>query len=126
MRRSLNTPLLSSTSWLFLAMMPYLHFLVIWAFQVRVVALENFMRNLQLEGKAKFQWLTVVNGWVVYNPQREFARLGLHNSNAWRISEANINYEICDTYPRYLVVPKRISDEQLAAAAQFRSRGIPA
>jgi type II secretory pathway pseudopilin PulG/rhodanese-related sulfurtransferase len=72
------------------------------------------------------------DGWEVYDMKRDFERQGLQfdNNNTspfWRISDVNANYQICETYPKYLVVPACISDEQLRSCAQFRSKGrIPA
>ena len=64
----------------------------------------------------------VNDGWSVYNPVNELKRLGLPNES-WRISRANDQYQICDTYPRYLGVPKLVSDEEIAEVAKFRSKG---
>ncbi|KAK9880690.1 hypothetical protein WA026_011925 [Henosepilachna vigintioctopunctata] len=56
----------------------------------------------------------------------EMERLQFERS-LWRISEVNINYEVCSTYPPYLLVPKDIDDEELKKVAKFRSsRRIPA
>lgn len=65
-----------------------------------------------------------VDGWSVYDASREYHRQGIGvGASDWRVSEVNRTYELCDTYPRLLAVPRRITDEQLVAAAQFRSRG---
>jgi hypothetical protein len=39
----------------------------------------------------------------------------------WRFTAANNDYRVCNTYPKMLVVPGRISDEELALASNFRS-----
>ncbi|RZF47301.1 hypothetical protein LSTR_LSTR009792 [Laodelphax striatellus] len=39
----------------------------------------------------------------------------------WRISQANRDFEICKTYPRYLLVPASFTDADLAEVAKFRS-----
>ncbi|XP_018588947.1 myotubularin-like isoform X1 [Scleropages formosus] len=62
------------------------------------------------------------NGWNVYDAKHEFARQGLPNDK-WRITHLNQNYELCDTYPTVLVVPKKATDEDLRKVAAFRSRG---
>ena len=41
----------------------------------------------------------------------------------WRISEANKEYGMCETYPPILGVPTSVSDEALVQASQFRSKG---
>lgn len=38
----------------------------------------------------------------------------------WRMSSANSAYELCDSYPRALCVPRSITDEELRVVAQFR------
>ena len=43
------------------------------------------------------------------------------DSKLWRISEVNKKFDVCATYPEYLIVPKSISDEQLKKIAAFRS-----
>lgn len=69
------------------------------------------------------------NGWNIYNVKQDFARQGLKfdENPHWRLTEVNINYQICDSYPAQFVVPKSITDDQLRACALFRSKGrIPA
>ncbi|KAF0979252.1 hypothetical protein FDP41_001595 [Naegleria fowleri] len=88
---------------------------------------------------------TFVNGWQVYDLVKEFTRQGVfvstiatnaslaHRqiktppSNAkqphWRICTLNQGYKICDTYPSQFLVPCNLSDEEVKAAAEFRSRG---
>lgn len=61
------------------------------------------------------------DGWRVYDPVTEYKRQGIPNT--WRISRVNESYELCDTYPSLLVVPKNASDEYLRHVAGFRSRG---
>jgi myotubularin-related protein 1/2 len=63
----------------------------------------------------------VENSWLMYDPHNEFKRMGVPNS-MWRISYANVQYELCDTYPAVLAFPKSVDDESLIAAAPFRSK----
>lgn len=68
----------------------------------------------------------IFDGWNVYVPNEEFARQGVPNSK-WRVTEINSNYEYCESYPHFLVVPASISDEDLKEVFAFRSKGrIPA
>ncbi|XP_045469511.1 myotubularin-related protein 4 isoform X2 [Harmonia axyridis] len=56
----------------------------------------------------------------------EMDRLQFEKS-LWRISKVNVNYEVCPSYPPYLLVPKDIDDEELKKVAKFRSsQRIPA
>ncbi|KAH8686715.1 protein-tyrosine phosphatase-like protein [Ilyonectria robusta] len=71
-----------------------------------------------------------VNGWAVYDPRAEFRRQGISEKlpdRGWRITHINKDYTFCDTYPAFLVVPSKISDNVLKYAREFRSRNrVPA
>lgn len=57
-----------------------------------------------------------------YDPVVEFSRLGiLDGDTSWRMSSANFDYKLCDTYPQLLIMPKAISDEELFIISNFRS-----
>ncbi|CAL4122150.1 unnamed protein product [Meganyctiphanes norvegica] len=57
----------------------------------------------------------------------EVRRLGFDLGGAWRISLANQDYQLCSTYPRKIVVPASINDNNLESVARFRSaRRVPA
>ncbi|KAF3491658.1 protein phosphatase [Arthroderma uncinatum] len=66
-----------------------------------------------------------LNGWDIYDPRKEWARLGVgradHESN-WRISSVNIDYKFSPTYPALLPVPVTISDNTINYAGRYRSR----
>ena len=63
-----------------------------------------------------------VDGWRLYDPIREFKRQDVPNES-WRITKININYDVIDTYPEILAVPKAVSDDDLREVAKFRSKG---
>ncbi|XP_060594323.1 myotubularin-related protein 2-like [Ruditapes philippinarum] len=63
-----------------------------------------------------------INGWTVYDHEAEFKRQGVPNDN-WRISRMNEKYDVIDTYPSLMAVPKQASDDFLKQVATFRSRG---
>lgn len=71
-----------------------------------------------------------MNGWNFYDPKAEFRRQGISEKlpdRGWRITHINKDYTFCDTYPAFLVVPSKISDNVLKYAREFRSRNrIPA
>eukprot|EP01035_Chromulina_nebulosa_P017038 gene17038-22546_t len=55
---------------------------------------------------------------------QEYYRLGILDdtgSDQWRITLANKDYKLCDTYPNALVIPKKITDDELYISAAFRS-----
>eukprot|EP00833_Pecoramyces_ruminatium_P000902 jgi/Orpsp1_1/1174934/evm.model.c7180000052007.2 len=64
------------------------------------------------------------NGWRIYNPVTEYKRLGVGKPDCdWRHTRTNENYELSKTYPNLLFVPKKIKDDTLRYAANFRSKG---
>jgi myotubularin-related protein 1/2 len=73
----------------------------------------------------------MVNGWKVYDVEREFIRQGVlpHPSQQnvtepkWRLCNVNADYKMCDTYTSRFVVPADITDEEIRAVAAFRSKG---
>jgi hypothetical protein len=60
---------------------------------------------------------------IPYDTVTEFARQGIlhENHNLWRLSDVNKSYALCDSYPKVLVVPRNMSDNELAQVATFRS-----
>lgn len=75
-----------------------------------------------------------LEGFNLWDPLREYARVGLVDGHGgelegrgFRVSYANLSYELVPSYPRLLVVPACISDAQLGAIAKYRSSGrLPA
>ncbi|KAG9284011.1 hypothetical protein G9A89_022785, partial [Geosiphon pyriformis] len=71
----------------------------------------------------KPQSLGSSDGWSIYDPEKEFDRMGVGSTTrAWRFSTVNRSYSFCSTYPRTLVVPQKISDNVLTHACKFRSK----
>ena len=66
-----------------------------------------------------------------YDIMKEFNRLSIFDilsvteksekSSLFRISTVNTNYNLCNTYPHTLVVPTKMSDEEIVQSANFRS-----
>eukprot|EP00391_Amoebophrya_sp_Ameob2_P007087 CAMPEP_0178993188 /NCGR_PEP_ID=MMETSP0795-20121207/6563_1 /TAXON_ID=88552 /ORGANISM="Amoebophrya sp., Strain Ameob2" /LENGTH=1215 /DNA_ID=CAMNT_0020685217 /DNA_START=247 /DNA_END=3894 /DNA_ORIENTATION=+ len=82
---------------------------------------------------------TLEAGWALYEPAKEFARLGVPPSAPeglpdvstsaadqslcpWRLSHVNKAYSLCESYPATLVVPKRIPDGMLSQVGSFRKK----
>ncbi|XP_013378996.1 myotubularin-related protein 6-like [Lingula anatina] len=61
-------------------------------------------------------------GWNFFSLESEYLRMGVPNAH-WALTQMNKDYEICDTYPKYLYVPSGVSTPVLIASARFRSRG---
>ncbi|KAG5673821.1 hypothetical protein PVAND_003835 [Polypedilum vanderplanki] len=53
--------------------------------------------------------------------KEELDRLKFDLKGAWRVSNINSDFKLCSSYPKQLIVPACISDETLAAVANFRS-----
>ncbi|XP_065844013.1 myotubularin-related protein 9-like [Oscarella lobularis] len=64
----------------------------------------------------------VRNGWTMFEIEAEFDRMGCP-PNKWRVTKANANYALCETYPKSVIIPKGIEDEGLAKVARFRRDG---
>ena len=64
------------------------------------------------------------NGWSIYDPVREFSREGVTEDNnlGLRFCYANKDFKLCETYPEFLIEPKKISDEELKTASQYRTK----
>ncbi|XP_046608282.1 myotubularin-related protein 3 isoform X1 [Neodiprion virginianus] len=59
--------------------------------------------------------------------QSEVERLKFNLHGTWRISQINVDYKMCPSYPPQLLVPACITDDTLENVAKFRSsRRIPA
>ncbi|CAI5757030.1 unnamed protein product [Candida verbasci] len=70
-----------------------------------------------------------LNGWKIYDPIKEYSRLGLitDKETYWRIANVNQDYKFCPSYPKILIIPSSISDNVLKHAGKFRSKQrIPA
>lgn len=75
-----------------------------------------------------------IDGWNMFSPRLEFERQGLvfiskqemANSgaarNMWQISSVNQDFSFCETYPRQICVPACVTDDQIRAVGEFRSK----
>ena len=73
----------------------------------------------------KFKGKNITNGWKIYDPIIEFSRQGVTEDNdlGLRYCYINKNFQICSTYPEFLIEPKDISDEELKQISTYRSKG---
>jgi len=46
-----------------------------------------------------------------------------NGNRLFRVTDANLNYGLCSTYARYLIVPNEANDELLQKVSAYRSRG---
>ena len=66
-------------------------------------------------------------GWKIYDPEREFARMGAFDNNLYKKLDVNFDYNFCNSYPSILFQPSSITVDELNIVANFRSkRRIPA
>ncbi|XP_054717758.1 LOW QUALITY PROTEIN: myotubularin-related protein 3-like [Uloborus diversus] len=57
----------------------------------------------------------------------EAERMGFDLKSVWKISRVNEDYQLCSSYPPYIIVPTSLQDDELKDLANFRySRRIPA
>ena len=61
-------------------------------------------------------------GWKIYDPEREFARMGAFDNNLYQKLDVNSDYKFSETYPSILFQPSYISVDELNIVANFRSR----
>jgi hypothetical protein len=67
------------------------------------------------------------DGWSFYDPHTEFHRQGVSSDPKWTYTNANVDYQLCDTYPAAIWVPSAFPSDSLATAAGFRSKNrLPA
>ncbi|CAH0486882.1 unnamed protein product [Peronospora farinosa] len=59
---------------------------------------------------------------IRYDPDTEFTRQGAMSHPRWRKCMLNEGYQLCPTYPSFLMVPECLSDEIIKGAAGFRSK----
>ncbi|KAM9973493.1 hypothetical protein ACTFIW_010587 [Dictyostelium discoideum] len=64
-----------------------------------------------------------INGWLIYNSEREYKRMNIKAGSGWRISTINNDFKKCESYPKLIVVPETITDSQLVDVFIFRSKG---
>ena len=64
------------------------------------------------------------NGWDIYSPEKEYLRQGITENNDLNLSitKKNENYQLCSTYPKILVEPSSMTDEDLEKASKFRTK----
>ena len=79
----------------------------------------SFYKNAFLrykEIKKKFE----VDGWKIYNFDKEFKRQGIDFKNTYRILN-NDKFDFCSSYPKKIIVPN-MEDEDIKKCAIFRTK----
>ena len=75
-------------------------------------------------------WMNYVNGWQLYTDiRKEAKRQGIEFEKSdcqFKILD-NSKFQVCQTYPKLLVVPKSMSQDYLVACSKFRTKNrLPA
>uniref|UniRef100_A0A452I1A5 Uncharacterized protein n=1 Tax=Gopherus agassizii TaxID=38772 RepID=A0A452I1A5_9SAUR len=60
-------------------------------------------------------------GWKLVGLNEEYNRMGVPN-NYWQISDVNRDYQVCDSYPTEVYVPKSATAHIIVGSSKFRSR----
>ncbi|KAM9538303.1 phosphatidylinositol-3,5-bisphosphate 3-phosphatase MTMR8 isoform 1-T1 [Guaruba guarouba] len=61
-------------------------------------------------------------GWKLIDLKVDYQRMGIPN-NYWELTDVNKDYEVCNTYPPEIVVPRAASKAVVIGSSRFRSRG---
>lgn len=98
--------------------------------EVQEELVQLFRANKQLPVEKTFAFsyheYYKTDGYTVYDEQKEYERIlgeKLAENNCWRVTLANIDFKLCETYPKFLVVPANVSDGELTEISKFRSKG---
>ncbi|CAD5119202.1 DgyrCDS7837 [Dimorphilus gyrociliatus] len=62
------------------------------------------------------------SSWEVFDLEKDYDRMGIKDSNWFRYDQT-INYALCDTYPRFIYMPKGVSKTLITGTSKFRSKG---
>ena len=75
--------------------------------------------------ESKFLGKNITDGWKIYDPIIEFSRQGITEDNdlGLRYCYINKNFQICPTYPEFLIEPKDITDDELRQSSTYRTKG---
>ncbi|KAK5644181.1 hypothetical protein RI129_008026 [Pyrocoelia pectoralis] len=71
---------------------------------------------------ASFEDIPKTSGWNAFDLKSEYKRMGVPNDH-WCLTMLNKDYELCDTYPKFLYVPSTASTTVLMGSSRFRSKG---
>ncbi|XP_060532058.1 myotubularin-related protein 6 [Cylas formicarius] len=61
-------------------------------------------------------------GWKFFDLQGAYQRMGVPNEQ-WALTDLNMEYELCDTYPKHLYIPASATKSTLLGSSRFRSKG---
>lgn len=76
-------------------------------------------------GKLNREKEELLNGWKAYDIRKEFQRQGIQIDDGSKCLYKwvdNTNWELSPTYPELLVIPSKMSFENLKKCASFRTK----
>ena len=75
--------------------------------------------------KENFLNKNITNGWNIYDPVMEFSRQGVTEENdlGLRYCYINNDFKMCPTYPKFLIEPQDMTDEELKQSSSYRTKG---
>lgn len=93
----------------------------------------NISQESSVLNDSRLKDMILVNRNVIQMYENSYSRIFLKefnrmqfNKKFWRISKVNENFNFCNSYPEYFIVPREMNDESLNNVAGFRySRRIP-
>ena len=62
-----------------------------------------------------------INGWLIYDPILEYKNQEIDIENEFRILD-NKNYTYCSTYPKEVIIPSSLSDEDIRKCTEYRTK----
>ncbi|KAF5279817.1 hypothetical protein FQA39_LY18220 [Lamprigera yunnana] len=92
------------------------------------ITLQQLSQPSNVEDLYCFQYTSSVedipklSGWSFFDLRSEFKRMCVPNDH-WCLTMLNKDYELCDTYPKFLYVPSTASTAVLLGSSRFRSKG---
>ena len=78
-----------------------------------------FYKEIQMKKNIVYE----KDGWKLYNPVKEYTRQGIEFSDdKFCFSYLNKKYELCETYPSILVIPKKFDNKEIFQVAKARMK----
>lgn len=67
------------------------------------------------------------DGWKLYDALADYTRISLATDPTFRIVTSNLDYRLCASYPRLLMLPQALRDDEIKQIASYRSQSrLPA
>jgi len=68
-----------------------------------------------------------IDGWKLYDALADYTRTTLATDPSYRIVTSNLEYKLCASYPRLIMLPQALRDDEIKQIASYRSQSrLPA